>query len=398
MTEPNIWWKTVGPDTIRVAIYVDNLLVAWPKTKGGRALGAAYKKDLAARFKVDLRGKPSKFLGAEIAQTGTTITLTQTEYIAAVGAKFLSGPNTHTFPTPLPKSKMDDWNKLSVASSDVERAEMRSKPYLALVGSLLWATLTHPECTYYVAFLCQFMHDPSPDAYEAALGILAYLVGVKDMGITYDRSDDPTPTVYSDSSWGQVPKPFGGWVVMAYNGAVSFAARKLKIVPISTAEAETAVYSAACRDLQYISSIMGEDGFQLQKKMKMPATVYCDNDSAVSTVKNLGSTARTRHFERWTLYGREQFIKLLSVPRWISTFHQVGDIFTKPLPQDSFSRFRSVLLNLPQRGRHAPGRRGAANAFGLFFNVHDPEPHSWDVARAGPGPGGDKNLGLATEL
>ena len=48
----------------------------------------------------------------------------------------------------------------------------------------------------------------------------------------------------------------------------------------------------------------------------------------------------------WTLYGREQFIKRLSVPRWISTFHQVGDIFTKPLPQDSFSRFRSVLLNL----------------------------------------------------
>ena len=190
-----------------------------------------------------------------------------------------------------------EWNKLSVASSDVERAEMRSKPYLAFVGSLLWATLTHPETTYYVAFLCQFMHDPSPDAYEAALGVLAYLVGVRDMGITYDRSDDPAPTVYSDSSWGQVPKPFGGWVVMAYNGAVSFAARKLKIVPISTAEAETAVYSAACRDLRYISSIMGEDGFQLQKKMKMPVTVYCDNDSAVSTMKNLGSTARTRHFD-----------------------------------------------------------------------------------------------------
>ena len=36
----------------------------------------------------------------------------------------------------------------------------------------------------------------------------------------------------------------------------------------------------------------------------------------------------------------------LSFPRWITTDRQVADIFTKPLAQDLFYRFRSVLLNL----------------------------------------------------
>ena len=237
--------------------------------------------------------------------------------------------------------------KISVASSDEERAEMRTKPFLPLVGSLLWATLSHPEVTYYVAFLCQFMHDPSLAAYDAALNVLAYLIGAKDMGITFDRTDGPCVEVYTDSSWNQTnPKPFGGWVVMAYNGAVAFAARKLKIVPLSTGEAELAVYSTSCRDLRYICSILGKDGFQLQTKMKMPVNIHTDNDAAVSTIKNIGSTARNRHYERWVLYGREQFINGLSFPRWIATDRQVADIFTKPLAQDLFYRFRSVLLNL----------------------------------------------------
>ena len=53
---------------------------------------------------------------------------------------------------------------------------MREKPYLSLMGSLLWGSATHPECAYYINFLCQFMHDPSLAAWEAGLNMLAYLI------------------------------------------------------------------------------------------------------------------------------------------------------------------------------------------------------------------------------
>ena len=89
--------------------------------------------------------------------------------------------------------------------------------------------------------------------------------------------------------------------------------------------------------------------------MKMPVNIHSDNNAAVSTVTNLGSTARNRHYERWVLYGREQFIHGLSFPRWIATDRQVADIFTKPLAQDLFYRFRSVLLNLCGRKHKRSG-------------------------------------------
>ena len=77
---------------------------------------------------------------------------------------------------------------------------MRLKPYLSLMGSLLWATLTHPECAYYVAFLCQFMHDPSIEAWEAALGILCYLQNAKTIGITFDKNKRNILAPFTDSS------------------------------------------------------------------------------------------------------------------------------------------------------------------------------------------------------
>ena len=226
---------------------------------------------------------------------------------------------------------------------DVERAAMQSKAYLSLCGTLLWATITHPEIAYYVSFICQFMHDPSLAAWDAGITILTYLQSVKSIGITYD-GENPTFVVFTDSSFGQAPVPFGGHVVMFAGGAVSFQARKLKLVPQSSMEAETACYSVGSKDLVYMSNVIGSDGMQLD--MTKPITTYCDNDAAVSNVKNVGTSMRNRHFEKWLHFGRELFLKLTSKPIWIETKLNVADIFTKPLDKTSFLKFRSILLNI----------------------------------------------------
>ena len=83
---------------------------------------------------------------------------------------------------------------------------------MSLMGTLLWCVFTRPDVAYYVSFLCQFMHDPSSSAFEAGLHILAYLNSTRKMGLTFDGTK-PHVSVFSDSSWGQVPFPFGGLVV-----------------------------------------------------------------------------------------------------------------------------------------------------------------------------------------
>ena len=66
---------------------------------------------------------------------------------------------------------LQQFTEIGVAVTDLERSTMSAKPYLPLMGTLLWCTLTHPEASFYVclSYLCQFMHDPSLAAYEAAL-------------------------------------------------------------------------------------------------------------------------------------------------------------------------------------------------------------------------------------
>eukprot|EP00966_Prymnesium_polylepis_P249372 5765519-Prymnesium_polylepis.1 len=54
------------------------------------------------------------------------------------------------------------------------------------MGTLLWCVFTRPDVAYYVSFLCQFTHDPSPDYYEAGLGVLAYLHPTRKLGLTFD--------------------------------------------------------------------------------------------------------------------------------------------------------------------------------------------------------------------
>ena len=70
-------------------------------------------------------------------------------------------------------------------------------------------------------------------------------------------------------------------------------------------------------------------------------------------IKDVGSKGRTRHYERWLLYGREQYLKRISVPEWVPTSLQVADIFTKPLDPTTFRKFRAALLNI-RGAEHMP--------------------------------------------
>ena len=79
----------------------------------------------------------------------------------------------------------------------------------------------------------------------------------------------------------------------------------------------------------------------------LPAKVHCDNDAAVSTVMKPGATQRTKHYEAWVMYGREQWLNKVSKPEWIATTYNVADIFTKPLDKKDMERPTTFLKQVP---------------------------------------------------
>lgn len=348
MADPNLYWKTVNGTTIRLIIYVDNILTAFPKTAAGRALNEEFQAAYAKRFKYERRGVPTRFMGIEIKRdrANKKMSLTQGKYIREAADKWLPRC-ARSFSSPVASSQTNDFMKISTASDDVERAAMADKPYLSLMGSLLWAQVTHPETAYYTNFLCQFMHDPSIAAWDAGLAVLAYLLHAKDIGINFD-GNVTTVVGFSDNSWGQAPIPYGGHVIFVAGAAVSVSARKLKIVPQSSAEAEYAAYSIAVRDLKFVSQILGSDGFQLL--IGKPLTCYSDNTAAIDTIKQVGVNARNRHYDRWLHFGREMFLEKFCYPDWVGTKLMVADVFTKALDKTTFLKFRAALLNLDYEG------------------------------------------------
>ena len=160
------------------------------------------------------------------------------------------------------------------------------------------------------------------------------------LGLTYDGTD-ASLAVFVDSSWGSLPKPFAGYVIQYGGASVSYQSKKLKLVAQSSAEAETAIYALGARNLQFTLHLFDF----LDNPQQLPIRIFTDNSATRDSIKNPGVTARTRHYERWLLYAREQFLNRISVPHWISTSQMTADIFTKCLDKTTFLRHRSSLLN-----------------------------------------------------
>ena len=73
---------------------------------------------------------------------------------------------------------------------------------------------------------------------------------------------------------------------------------------------------------------------------------HSDNEAAIAIAKSPGITARTKHFERWITYVRDLYQRHIIDIRHRSTDNMPADIFTKALPKEPFTRFRSFLLGM----------------------------------------------------
>ena len=185
------------------------------------------------------------------------------------------------------------------------------------------------------------MQRPSKPAFDAALGVVSYLKKTRKLGVTYGRDEELR--LYTDSSWGSTPRPMAGFVSIYGGGALSWAAKTLKIVPLSSAEAETAVLSLGCKDAMFVKQLLVE--LRPASSAGIKITGFTDNTAAIDIVKSHGASGKSKHFERWVTYVRDLYQRgILSISHLV-TDKMPADIFTKPLPYSSFITHRNTLLN-----------------------------------------------------
>ena len=132
-----------------------------------------------------------------------------------------------------------------------------------------------------------------------------------------------------------------GYCIHLYGGVISYAAKHLKVIALSSAEAEYAAASYACKEITFIRNICLDMGH----KIDGPTILALDNQAAIRIAENHGVTGRTKHFTDAIHYVRHlveyQVVRL----QYIARKFQKADGFTKPLSKTDFTAWRKMILD-----------------------------------------------------
>ena len=341
---------------ILVGVYVDDIVVA----HNGKLDWFVDNFTGPKGFRGKHVGPLSWFLGMSVEQgSDYSIIVHQEQYITKLLEKFVPSNKSSLIKHAMPCNPLTFQN-LTTAKTEEERAKARTLPYLQLVGSLLYlSTMTRPDVDYHLSILCSCMHDPSPAAYYAGIDLLLYLHHTKHYRLHFPGSVKPPQGVdsslhtsisnssgliaYSDSSW-RKPNKLGfdmfGYVVYYYGAPVSFVAKHLKVVALSSAEAEYAAASYACKEIVFVRKLLTDLGYPPVG----PVPLCVDNRAAINIAENMGVTSKSKHFVDAIHYFRHLVDHKVVAPTFVKTVDQRADGFTKPLGKTLFRVWAKYLL------------------------------------------------------
>lgn len=331
-----------------ILVYVDDLLIVGENQKVIQEV----KKLLSKGFKLKDLGPISTYLGMRVTRDRKhmTLALDMPRYISDLEHRFSTHLNSksgkgrgyHSPLTPeLAKYLLspDSWTEEE--SSSVDR-----QLYMSILGSLMFASLTcRPDLAYSVSLLSQWGVDPRQVHLEALTRVLRYLINTKGAQLVYQgssskplkhttASDKPAtgtqPIVYTDSDWGG-DRADGlsraGWTVKIGGGAVSWYSKKLKLVALSSAEAEYKALAEGAKEAIWFIQLYTELGLKVSA-----IRLLCDNQAAIAQSKNPVQQHKTRHYRlAWHFVRQVQEAGEVQVD-FVKTALQDADLLTKALP------------------------------------------------------------------
>jgi hypothetical protein len=324
--DPSLFVKRTGGG-VHLLVYVDDMILVG----NSREELEQVARSIGAMFEVRDLGEPTHFLGMEIVrdQEKGTLRLTQRRAIEELLTKFGMQdckPNSTPF---VAKVQLEP---------DLENPT--DMPYRELVGSLMYLSITtRPDIAQAVGVLARFMANPAESHWSVAKGVLRYLAGSRDLGITYTRGEGDTPVTlvgYSDADHAgdlSTGRSTTGYCFVFCGGVVSWQSKLQKTVAKSTAEAEYMAVSTAASEALWLQQLWRDLGLDAGCTV-----LHVDNQAALSIVHNPAAAHRTKHIRVHYHFVRECSLMGEVKLVYCRTEDQLADVFTKPLSRDKFMR------------------------------------------------------------
>ncbi|XP_057780133.1 uncharacterized mitochondrial protein AtMg00810-like [Salvia miltiorrhiza] len=312
-----------------LVVYVDDILLA----SNDDNLVDSFKAFLSNNFKFKDLGRPSYFLGLEIARNTKGIYLCQRKYVLDL-LKDAGLLNCRPASTPMESGKHLDLEE-GPSLTDFT-------PYRRLVGRLLYLCLTRPDITFAVHNLSQFLSKPCEGHMAAAERILRYLKGTIGHGLFFDKNSTMDLSSFSDADWASCPatrRSVTGFAIFLGSSLISWKSKKQSTISRSSAEAEYRAMAQTSCEVTWVRNLLLEFGIRQSRATPL----YCDNKAAVYICNNPVFHERTKHIEIDCHTVRNKYLAGELKPLHIKNDLQLADVLTKALPAPAL---RNIMIKM----------------------------------------------------
>jgi len=166
--------------------------------------------------------------------------------------------------------------------------------FRSLADSLQYLTITRPDLSFSVNFICQFIHAPIEDHFHALKRILRYIEGRVHYGLQLQQQSTHELLAYSDTDWAGCPNTCQstiGYAIFLGSNLISWSSKKQSIVSRSSVEAEYRSLAVTTANIAWLVQLLRD----LHVTLSTSPTLCCDNQSAIFMAVNPVTRPRSKH-------------------------------------------------------------------------------------------------------
>jgi hypothetical protein len=161
---------------------------------------------------------------------------------------------------------------------------------------------------------------------------LAYLCSTPTVGIEYRRKDEGEQLYgYNDAddAGSKVDRrTTGGYAFVCAGGVISWQAKKMRCVALSSAESEYLAAVEAGKEARKLRFLMCE---LQQLRVNAPTVLWTDNKAAIA-ISSMGQlTGKSKHMDRRCAWLQEMVHRKKMLLQYVPTLEQAADFLTKSL-------------------------------------------------------------------
>ena len=118
---------------------------------------------------------------------------------------------------------------------------------------------TRPDIAFATSTVAQYSENPSWKHWEAVKTIFRYLLGIKNLQLTYEGEErDLVGYIDADGALQDHRRAISGYVFMADGGAVSWSSKKQELVTLSTMKAKYITATHAAKEAIWLQCLLME--------------------------------------------------------------------------------------------------------------------------------------------